>query len=210
MFTFFDREVVAMPELMAWWPPMLLLGVATAATLILLAQLRGSEARLRRMQAAMLGEMAGSMARDVEAAVAARLELLLSRRAEPAPELTPRWGHGELVLLAEDDAAVRETAADALLDMGFRVCAAADGDAALALLRHEPGISLVFSDIDMPGGINGVELARAVRRERPGIGVVLASGNGCNAAELPSGAMFLPKPYSLRQLAQAINVSLRA
>jgi two-component system cell cycle sensor histidine kinase/response regulator CckA len=115
------------------------------------------------------------------------------------------------VLLVEDEDPVRLFAARALRGKGYTVLEARSGDAALELLTAEaPEIDLMVTDVMMPG-IDGPTLIREVRKTRPGLPVVCVSGYSEDAlrqriADADSVA-FLPKPFSLKQLAQAVKVA---
>ncbi|MBI5164681.1 MAG: PAS domain-containing protein [Magnetospirillum sp.] len=115
------------------------------------------------------------------------------------------------VLLVEDEDAVRLFGARALKNKGYRVIEARSGEQALDVLRGTETIDVLVSDVVMPG-MDGVTLARLVRMERPAIKVVLMSGysedvarNGIDPAE---GIAFLPKPFSLKQLAGAVKQAI--
>ena len=114
------------------------------------------------------------------------------------------------VLVAEDDDQVREVAAEMLRDAGFRVLAAADGRQALALLERGEQVDVLFSDVVMPGGISGVELARRVRVTRPDIGVLLASGYAAQElrGEAPEFEL-LAKPYDRDDIVRKISALVR-
>lgn len=117
----------------------------------------------------------------------------------------------ETLLVVEDEPEVLEIAAASLRADGFAVICAADAAQALAALQANPMISLIFTDIVMPG-INGVALAEAARRLRPGIPVVFASGysNEAITGQLPKGAMFLQKPYRIASVTKLIHSALAA
>jgi two-component system, response regulator PdtaR len=105
------------------------------------------------------------------------------------------------VLLVEDDPLLRLDASVVLLDAGYEVLEAADGDEAIALLETESDIRVMVSDIQMPGSLNGVELAHAVRRRWPPIKMLLTSGRHIpRAGELPERVRYLPKPFAGREL----------
>ena len=114
------------------------------------------------------------------------------------------------VLVAEDDDQVREVAAEMLRDAGFRVLAAADGRQALALLERGEKVDVLFSDVVMPGGISGVDLARRVRASRPEIGVLLASGYAAQelGGEAPEFEL-LAKPYDRDVIVKKISAMVR-
>ena len=100
------------------------------------------------------------------------------------------------VLLVEDDPRVREVTAEMLREAGFVVRVAADGWQAMALLRGGEPVDVLFSDIVMPGGMNGVELAQRARRLRPALPVLLATGYpGQGLDREQHGFEVLAKPY---------------
>ena len=114
------------------------------------------------------------------------------------------------VLVAEDDTQVREVAAEMLREAGFRVLAAADGRQALALLERGENVDVLFSDVVMPGGLSGVELARRARALRPEIGVLLASGYAAEAlgGKAPEFEL-LAKPYERDVVVRKISAMVR-
>jgi CheY-like chemotaxis protein len=111
---------------------------------------------------------------------------------------------GSTILVVEDDILVRMAAADHLRDVGHRVLEAADGEEARTLLRASEPIQVVFSDVNMPG-MDGVQLARWIAEEFPGVKVVLTSGDSSNAAAARSVTHFLAKPYDLDTLGRLIK-----
>jgi CheY-like chemotaxis protein len=116
------------------------------------------------------------------------------------------------VLLVEDDLLVRTEAGRLLTGLGYRVTVADDGPSALAALDAADDISLLMTDMVMPGGMNGRELAVRARRNRPALKVLLTSGYTEEAtprgAGPDMGAAFLPKPYRRAQLAAALAAAL--
>ena len=114
------------------------------------------------------------------------------------------------VLVAEDDDQVREVAAEMLREAGFRVLAAADGRQALALLDRGEKVDVLFSDVVMPGGMSGVDLARRLRQTRPEIGVLLASGYAAQelGGEAPEFEL-LAKPYERDAIVRKISALVR-
>jgi len=115
------------------------------------------------------------------------------------------------VLLVEDDDEVAALAAEMLKSIGFGVTRVASASAALGALANERRVSLVFSDITMPGGMNGVELAREIRIRRPALPVLLATGyQEAAAGAAKDGIGVLLKPYSMEELAGAISGQLNA
>ena len=115
-------------------------------------------------------------------------------------------GAGETVLLVEDEPTVRRTLRATLLQLGYQVIEAADAEKALAICREATHVDVLLSDVVMPG-LSGVELARRLRRDRPGVPVVLMSGYSADlAAEgLPDGIGFLKKPIEPAALASMMR-----
>jgi PAS domain S-box-containing protein len=108
----------------------------------------------------------------------------------------PREAGSATVLLVEDDAGVAELALGLLEDAGYKVKTAVDAREALKVLRNGERIDLVFSDIMMPGGMNGAELARVVRGEFPSIFILLATGYSEAAAQAATLEFpLIRKPY---------------
>ncbi len=143
-------------------------------------------------------------------AVAAELPAPEPVPTHPAEE-TPVAPGRAIILLAEDDERVREVAIEILRDAGYRVLACADGPTALDRLRRGEVVDLLFSDIVMPGGMNGIELATEARRLRPDLPVLLASGYAGTVAGSDSpGFEVMTKPYErealLRRLAALLTV----
>jgi len=102
-----------------------------------------------------------------------------------------------VVLVVEDEPLVRMLAADILEDEGFEVVEAATAVAALALLEKRQDVTALFTDIDMPGGMNGLELAAVVHERWPHIALVVTSGVfRVGADKLPGDGVFIGKPYS--------------
>jgi PAS domain S-box-containing protein len=114
---------------------------------------------------------------------------------------------GRHVLLIEDDVEVAALTREMLSHMGFNVIHAASPAAALGALANARNIDLVFSDIVMPGGMSGLELAREIRRRQPGLPIVLTTGYSEAAARMDNAEFpLLLKPYSLEALADALSV----
>ena len=112
----------------------------------------------------------------------------------------------QLVLVVEDEALIRMHAADMIRDLGFEVMEAANADQAISLLESNSEISVVFTDIQMPGSMDGLKLARFVRDRWPPIRIVATSGHvRVGEDDLPSGSFFLPKPYRGDQVIAALR-----
>jgi PAS domain S-box-containing protein len=113
------------------------------------------------------------------------------------------------ILVVEDNADVRTTVVDGLSTLGFRVLQAGNGNDALRLVLAHDDIDLVFSDVVMPGGMSGPQLAEQVLRVRPDTKIILTSGN-TNKIEAGHlrGPLMLAKPFAFSELANAIETSL--
>jgi PAS domain S-box-containing protein len=114
------------------------------------------------------------------------------------------------VLVVEDDDEVATLVHEMLSQMGFEVTRAASAAAALGALANGRSVDLVLSDIMMPGGMDGLELAREVRRRRPGLPILLTSGyaDAAKHQAQQDGIAILPKPYQTATLAAAISQTL--
>jgi two-component system, response regulator PdtaR len=107
----------------------------------------------------------------------------------------------KVVLVVEDDEFIRVHAADMIRDLGFIAIEAANADEAISLLETGLDIAVVFTDIQMPGSIDGLRLAAVVRHRWPPVALLVTSGQvGLAAAPLPQGARFVSKPYLQHQL----------
>jgi CheY-like chemotaxis protein len=106
-----------------------------------------------------------------------------------------------IVLVVEDDRLLRLDATDMVESAGFEVIEAANADEAISILESRNDIAVVFTDIQMPGSMDGLKLARAVRGRWPPIKIVTTSGlRIIEETDLPEGGRFLPKPYSSVQV----------
>jgi PAS domain S-box-containing protein len=135
----------------------------------------------------------------------------LDRAADPAHPAAQAKPMTSKILVVEDDPDVLEVAVESLRMMGYEVLTAPDGPSALSVLRRDPDIRILLSDIVMPNGMNGVELAREAVRLRPELRVLLASGYPMTAQPRGGGRSvldefpFLSKPYRSSQLAEALR-----
>jgi PAS domain S-box-containing protein len=118
-------------------------------------------------------------------------------------------GNGALVLVVEDDDDVRRLSCDLLAALGYRPVAASQGAQALTMLRAQPEIELMLTDVMLPGAMNGRVLAEIVQRERPRLRVLYMSGYTENAVihhgRLDAGVILLQKPFRRRDLAQKLR-----
>jgi signal transduction histidine kinase/DNA-binding response OmpR family regulator len=128
----------------------------------------------------------------------------------PAAAADPQLGGDEHLLVVEDDGKVLAMAVETLEALGYRVSTATDASAGLALIQADESIDLVFSDVIMPGGSNGIDLARAARDLRPNLPILLTSGY--LGADKPAACADFPlidKPYDTVALAARIRELLR-
>ncbi len=101
------------------------------------------------------------------------------------------------MLIVEDEFLLRIDAVDMIKAAGFEVVEAANANEAIEILQSRRDITVVFTDIQMPGSMDGLKLARAVRGRWPPIKIVATSGQiHVSETDLPEGGRFLPKPYS--------------
>jgi len=121
---------------------------------------------------------------------------------------------GETILVVEDEEKVRAASVEMLEELGYRVLEASDGPSALKLLDGKPVIDLLFTDVVLPGGMNGKELADEIHRELPAVRVLYTTGYARNAivhhGRLDPGVELITKPFSYAQLAAKIRSVLEA
>jgi CheY-like chemotaxis protein len=111
-----------------------------------------------------------------------------------------------VVLVVEDDLLIRMSAADMVESADCIAVEAANADEAVSILEARSDISVVFTDIQMPGSMDGLKLAAAVRDRWPPIKIIATSGQvRVDGDMLPSGGRFLPKPYSAREVAMNLK-----
>lgn len=105
------------------------------------------------------------------------------------------------VLIVDDEFLVRTMAAEIMGEAGFEVVEAPNAEEGIRILERHPDIRVVMTDIEMPGSMDGLELARAIRLRWPCIHVIVTSGKWRpHADELPDRSHFMPKPYSPSEL----------
>lgn len=118
-------------------------------------------------------------------------------------------GRGETILVVEDDENLRANVSTHLEGLGYRVLAAADADEALRYLDATTQVDLLFTDVVMPGGMNGKELKKEAQRRRPGLRVLFTSGYSLDViarnGKLDEGLRLLSKPYRLAALGNAVK-----
>jgi len=128
---------------------------------------------------------------------------------QPAAAEPPRGSKNEMVLVVEDEADVRGFTVDMLRELGYGVMEAEDAHAALRLLETTPAVRLLFTDVGLPGGLNGRQLADAARRLRPDLRVLYTTGYARNAivhhGKLDPGVELIAKPFTYTALAAKIR-----
>jgi CheY-like chemotaxis protein len=116
---------------------------------------------------------------------------------------------GTTVLVAEDEALVRMFTADYLREAGYRVVEVSNATEALKELENTTGVRVLLTDVDMPGGMDGLELAREVQRRWPGMVILVTSGRvRPTRDELPGNIDFFQKPAREYAVVQAIKEGL--
>lgn len=119
--------------------------------------------------------------------------------------------NGLSILIVEDNGLIRMDAVDMAALEGFLVFEAPNADEAIAILEKHPEIRLVFTDIEMPGSMDGLKLAHYVSLRWPPIKLIVASGKvSCDKADLPKGGLFFCKPYRHTEIAGAMRTLLAA
>ncbi len=139
---------------------------------------------------------------------------LAEEAARSAEETGTERGHGEAILVVEDEAGVRGSVTAQLMELGYRVHVAANGEEALKILAEGNHVDLLFTDMVMPGAWNGRALAEEARKRVPGLPVLYSSGYTENMllrdGRLDEGVPLLGKPYRHAQLARAVRAALAA
>jgi CheY-like chemotaxis protein len=144
------------------------------------------------------------------------VEILLPRAASPVPQQAlpqPAAGYqsqGGVIVLAEDDALLRHTVSEVLRSQGYIVETACDGVSALALLNTLPAVDLLLTDVMMPGGMNGVELALSAREVAPELTIMFATGfSDQRLLELwPEALDVINKPFAVDLLISRIESAM--
>jgi CheY-like chemotaxis protein len=134
---------------------------------------------------------------------------------QAAEQIIPEGTRAETVLVVEDDDDVRAYTVDVLREIGYRVLEAHDGASALRLLeRQEGSVDLLFTDVVLPGGMNGESLGAEARAVRPEIKVLFTTGYARNAivhhGRLDPGVELITKPFTYADLAAKVRDVLDA
>lgn len=111
-----------------------------------------------------------------------------------------------VILVVEDETLVRMSAVSVAKDSGFEALSAASADEAIGILESRSDVLLVFTDVNMPGLMNGLKLAHVVRGRWPPVELLVTSALGnITARDLPERGRFLPKPYDVATLSEAFH-----
>jgi CheY-like chemotaxis protein len=110
------------------------------------------------------------------------------------------------VLIVEDESLIRINAVEMIEQAGFEAIAASDADEAIRILESRNDIRAVFTDVHMPGSMDGIRLAGVVRNRWPPVALIVTSGQTkVPESDLPIGGRFLPKPYAPGQIETALR-----
>lgn len=140
--------------------------------------------------------------------------LVAALEPSPEPPRKPRDKRVETILVVEDEPMVRRLSVAALEDAGYRVLAAADGSIGLDMLRREPDVALLFTDVVLGGTMNGRDLADTIHKERPGLPVLFTTGYTRDAivqhGRVEDGIALIGKPFTSASLVAKVEDLLRA
>jgi len=115
-------------------------------------------------------------------------------------------GQRPVVLVVEDENLIRLSALDMVEDAGFEAIAASNADEAIRILESRNDICAVFTDVHMPGSMDGIRLARVVRNRWPTVALIVTSGHTTvPETDLPTGGRFLSKPYGPGEVGSALQ-----
>ena len=133
--------------------------------------------------------------------------LLITNGSCPVRLTTVEKSKG-MVLVVEDEALVRMNATDIITDAGYEVIEVCNADEAICILEARNDIRFIFTDIDMPGSMDGLKLAHAVRNRWPPVKIIVTSGhNSPSKNDLPLGGLFLSKPYTPHDVCRMLEAA---
>jgi CheY-like chemotaxis protein len=137
--------------------------------------------------------------------------IYLPMAARTLDDSTTSDAQGETILIVDDEENVLDATAELLSGIGYAVVTATDGIDALEILKHRADIDILFTDVVMPKGMSGVQLARLAVELNPALQVVVASGYPLPELQLQCGRFdefaFIQKPFRLPELARALQAS---
>ena len=124
----------------------------------------------------------------------------------PLESIALELSRRQVVLVVEDEPLILMLAIEMIRDAGFEPLWASNADEAIRILESRGDIRIVFTDINMPGSMDGIKLAQAVRGRWPPIKIIVTSGfSGGDLKLLPEGSQFIPKPYDADQISDALR-----
>jgi CheY-like chemotaxis protein len=116
---------------------------------------------------------------------------------------TPRM---TVILIVEDDVLANEYLEFILQQAGYEVLSATSADEAAGLLGGREDVEVIVTDINLPGSTNGLKLAAAAKTKRPKVNIIIVTGYAAPTNdEIPSGSLFIPKPYNARKIIEAVR-----
>lgn len=120
---------------------------------------------------------------------------------------------GETILIVEDEIAIRQLVSEILTEAGYRILEASTGPAGVKVMQSDERIDLLITDVGLPGGLNGRQVADAGRAVRPSLKVLFVTGYAANAAigagHLDEGMEVLTKPFNIGDLEQRVHALIR-
>jgi two-component system, response regulator PdtaR len=120
--------------------------------------------------------------------------------AQATPPIKP------VILVVEDETLIRMDIVEQIEDAGFEVLQATNADEAITILETDLRVTIVFTDVDMPGSMDGIRLAQAVRGRWPPIKIIVTSGHfKVRDEDLPEGGMFFGKPYNAADVIRSLR-----
>ena len=123
--------------------------------------------------------------------------------------MRPSTSSRAVVLIVEDEPLVRMMVIELFQDEGFEVLEAANADQALGIFGERDDVALLFTDVEMPGSIDGYALARWVHANRPAVKTMIVSGRALpRAGDVPDGAAFVGKPYDHEDVMRRVQTMM--
>ena len=110
------------------------------------------------------------------------------------------------ILIVEDEVLTSEYLEFVLQEAGYEAIPAGSAEEAIAVLEHRDDVHLIVTDVNLPGSLNGLQLAALVRDRWPTMNIIVVTGyNAPRSEEIPSGSLFVPKPYSAQKMIEAVR-----
>jgi CheY-like chemotaxis protein len=138
-----------------------------------------------------------------------RIAVTTEDAAAPDPSTVSDQGRGETILVIDDEATVRMLIVEVLREAGYDVLEAGDGAGGLKILQSNIRVDLLVTDVGLPGGMNGRQVADAARKDRPGLKVLFVTGYAENAAigdgQLDAGMQVITKPFRMGALENRVR-----